>query len=172
MKQIFKKYNKNIQRKNFYPFICILSLLLLSGCGITSIPVKLESTTHIIEKNQEKEELFISANIWLVESFKSAKDVIQFSDKEAGIVMGKYMLQPPYYIGDSSNPNPNGVTALIKIQTKDGATRITVVPEAFREFESAMRPDLSYTREIAQQQINRLIQSYTSFVRYDQSNDW
>jgi len=65
--------------------------LLLTNC-VTSkvyIPVVL---TEIINVPGTKDENYIKANLWLVDVFISAKSVIQFSDKDAGVIKGKYVL--------------------------------------------------------------------------------
>ena len=144
--------------------------VLVSSCAVPKTLVRLEPTYHIIESDLSRDELFVNANIWLVESFKSAKDVIQFSDKEAGIVMGKYLLSLPYF--DDDQLNPQGISALIKLQVKEGATRITIIPEAFVEPSGDMYYNAPYDREDVQNSINLLIQSYVGFVKFDRSNDW
>ncbi len=70
--------------------LCFISLLL-TNC-VTSkvyIPVVL---TEIINVPGTKDENYIKANLWLVDVFISAKSVIQFSDKDAGVIKGKYVL--------------------------------------------------------------------------------
>ena len=42
-------------------------------------------------KNLSKDALYTKANMWFVDAFKNAGSVIQFSDKEAGIIKGKYI---------------------------------------------------------------------------------
>lgn len=130
----------------------------------------MEPTYRIIESDRSRDELFVNANIWLVESFKSAKDVIQFSDKEAGVVIGKYLLYLPG--NDNDEFNPQGITALIKLQVKEGATRITIIPEAFVEPSVDMYLKVPYDKDDVQNSINQLIQSYVGFVKFDRSNDW
>lgn len=158
--------------RSSFTFFCCLGIFLFNSCSVTNIPVQLEPTSHIIESGQARDDLFVNANIWLVESFNSAKDVIQFSDKEAGIVMGKYLLQTPTFSSSGTNPNPEGIYALIKLQVKDGTTRITIVPESFFELQKSIYLGETFSRQDVQNQINALIQSYTGFVRYDKSNEW
>lgn len=160
-------------KKHLSLITCTLGLFLFTACGVTLQTVEVDPVSQVIQSDTAKDELFINANIWLVESFKSAKDVIQFSDKEAGIVIGKYLLQGPVLKNNTPDPNPEGIYAIIKIQTKDGATRITVVPETFFKFPNTLHNSGStYTREMAVKQINSLVQSYTAYVKYDQSNEW
>lgn len=154
---------------NRFLLICGFLLLFIS-CTATRTMVRLDPTYKIIESDGSRDELFVNANIWLVESFQSAKDVIQFSDKEAGIVMGKYSLSLPDY--EWGHFNPQGISALIKIQVKEGATRITIIPESFVEPSGDMYMRAPYDRGDVQNSINLLVQSYISFVKFDQSNQW
>lgn len=50
--------------------------------------------TEVIQmKDISKDELYTRAHTWFVNAFKSAKDVIQMQDKEAGKIMGKGAFQ-------------------------------------------------------------------------------
>jgi hypothetical protein len=39
-----------------------------------------------------KNDLFVMANSWMVKTFNSPQDVIQYNDKEAGIIKGKFLI--------------------------------------------------------------------------------
>ena len=81
-------------KKFFIPMFLGL-LLILSSCASTQVaytPITLTKTATV---SGSKNEVYVKANLWLVDIFNSAKSVIQFSDKEAGIIKGKYVL---YYI--------------------------------------------------------------------------
>jgi hypothetical protein len=77
-------------------YLLILFLPLLTGCAtaiISGPAATYESKTfqEIFElPNQSKEDLYVKVNSWMVETFNSAESVIEFSDKEAGVVLGKY----------------------------------------------------------------------------------
>ena len=68
-------------------------------------------------------ENYILANEWMVEAFNNAESVIQFSDKEAGIVRGKYSLYSGWGNGYYSIDK---VTAIITLRTKDNGVVIEI----------------------------------------------
>jgi len=71
--------------------LCFISLLL-TNCvtsKVTYTPIVLTETINV---PGTKDENYIKANLWLVDVFISAKSVIQFSDKDAGVIKGKYVL--------------------------------------------------------------------------------
>lgn len=73
----------------------IISFMLLTySCGTMmgaeSSPEQ-RSFQKIMElPNQNKDQLYVKANSWFVETFNSAESVIEYQDKEAGKIMGKY----------------------------------------------------------------------------------
>lgn len=72
-------------------------LFLFISCGITnSTPVSISPISSKINVSGEQNELYVRANNWMVGNFTDAKSVIQFSDKEEGIVTGKYLLRSTY----------------------------------------------------------------------------
>ena len=78
--------------------ILLLSLILFTSCKTMNYgkPATDEDLTleEIIEiPGESQSELYIKCNEWFVNSFGSAEDVIQFQDKEAGKIMGKFTSQ-------------------------------------------------------------------------------
>ena len=39
-----------------------------------------------------QDDLFIKANDWMISMFKDASSVIQFNDKQEGVLIGKYLM--------------------------------------------------------------------------------
>ena len=68
----------------------ILSLLLVfSGCATTTYEA--EPYSLVIEaEGKTSTELFDLANRWAVTAFTDASSVIEYSDKESGVISGKY----------------------------------------------------------------------------------
>ena len=120
--------------------------------------VKIDST--------KKNELYVRANNWMVETFKDAKSVIQFADKESGTVTGKYLLGA--ITGGTRYQSATYVYALIKVQVKDGAAKITITPDSFRYLKSYTL----YSREKAQNDIQLLMDSFERAIKKEESNDW
>jgi len=72
-------------------FLFLLPILITS-CFPQPIPVK--DYEKIIEiEGLSKDQLYIKTNEWFVEAFNSAESVIEFQDKEAGKIIGKYVVQ-------------------------------------------------------------------------------
>jgi hypothetical protein len=69
--------------------------LLATGCATmmgTKATPEMRTYERIIEvPGQTKDRIYIKANSWFVETFNSAESVIEFQDKEAGKIMGKYV---------------------------------------------------------------------------------
>ena len=83
-------------------------------------------------------ELFIRAKQFYVNNFKSAKDVIQMDDKEAGIIIGKGLSQ--YYIKIVGVDNgPHQLWYTIKIQVKDGRYKYEIYDFFLSGLESAQK---------------------------------
>lgn len=96
----------------------IIALLLLVGCGTGKevINQSLLEFNDVIEiQGRSKSDLYIQANTWFVESFESSESVIEFSDKEAGRIIGKYV----FTYGKSF------IRSIIQVDVKDGACRVT-----------------------------------------------
>jgi hypothetical protein len=80
-------------------------------------------------------ELFVRANIWFVNNFNSAKNVIQLSDKEAGVVIGK-----GNFPVTCNNPNRSAFNVFIQgtvdftleIQTRDGRYKYSITDISFK----------------------------------------
>ncbi len=149
-----------------------LGILLHSCMGLQGVPVTMEPIEHQFQVDKNKDDLYVSANNWMVENFNDAKSVIQFTDKEAGVVTGKYLLKSSYnYEGYTATETD--IFAIIKIQVKDGASKITITPDNFNSVSSSMvDPKYQYTKEMAETQVKHLIASYEEYIKNDNSEVW
>ncbi len=109
-------------KKNLVVIGIILMSLFFTACASTSsdAPVKTSSVTVIEVLNKTADELFILANSWAVDTFKSAEAVIEFSDKDAGIIKGSFTAD----VGDFWTGTVTTKTT-ITIETKDEKARIS-----------------------------------------------
>ncbi len=102
-------------------FAITISVILIIGCAsfepINREELKIKKT---FELPKTKEELWLISMDWMVNEFVSAKDVIQFSEKEQGIIIGKGITQITYTLW------PVDTCFTLKIETKDNKARITV----------------------------------------------
>jgi hypothetical protein len=75
-------------------FCLIFVGLMLISCATTTGTKITEPVTfaEVVEvENTSPDELFTKVNMWFVDAFRKADSVIQFSDKESGVIKGKYV---------------------------------------------------------------------------------
>ena len=107
--------------KRIYGILPLLVILLIScattGTKVTE-PVTYSETIEVASVSQD--DLYIRANMWFVDVFNNADSVIQFSDKESGVIKGKY-------IGDNVMVGIYicKISTTITVEVKDGRCRIT-----------------------------------------------
>ncbi len=84
----------------------ILCMLILNGCasikeaftpplGFQAGPDS-KKMSITIAVDGDKKDLFTDLNIWVIQNFQSAKTVIQYSDKEAGVISGRYLARDDF----------------------------------------------------------------------------
>jgi len=73
--------------------IVLLLFILNISCGPYKVtPLEERSIEKIIYvPNQTKDELYTKVNQWFIRTFNSPKSIIEFQDKQQGIVSGKYV---------------------------------------------------------------------------------
>lgn len=72
-----------------------------------------------VDSSLSKIELFNRAKIWFVNEYKSAKDVIQMEDKDAGVIMGKGIAEVSYVMNFMASNYAN-IYHTVKVYVKDG----------------------------------------------------
>ncbi len=102
--------------------VIIIVLSVFSGCVATK-PLPSDLTTY--EKifslpNQSKDQLYIKTNEWFVRTFVSSESIIEFQDKDAGKILGKY-------VNDFTKGIYNyRVKQVISIDIKEGKVRLII----------------------------------------------
>jgi predicted membrane protein len=105
-------------------FIILLSISPLMSFGqlIDELPKcengKLNFNEVIQMDSIKQNKLYLNSKQFFADAFKSAKDVIQLDDKEAGVVIGKAIIDINAKMLGASYPVKMWFT--IKIQSKDG----------------------------------------------------
>ncbi|SOC78854.1 protein of unknown function [Salinimicrobium sediminis] len=143
-------------------------LIILQSCGSLATSNSEPIVKVVPVENASKDDLYVRANNWMVGAFNNAKSVVQFTDKESGTITGKYYLSPvtaPSQYGPGSD-----AYALINIQVKDNASKITVTPESFQYMKGNMYT--LYNEEKAQAQIEALIASFEEEIQKKESTEW
>ena len=134
----------------------LILLILLVSCSATRILVSFDEPivkTYKVDVSQD--DLFINANRWMISIFRDARSVIQFSDKDAGILIGKYLL----HHFDSFLNYFAEIYAIIEINVKDGKGLISIKPDNWDYLKANYSSDL-YDKEKALSDINALCEDF------------
>ena len=152
--------------------LLILLISTLVSCGIKYSTTSIAPLEASFESSGTKAELYVESANWMAEQFGDSDSVIEFMDKEAGIITGKYVLNTLY--GNRGVAIGNNF-ALIRLQVRDGSSKITIKPYPFTEmFVPAGQEDpiygkdesqpLSYVKEDAIADMEELLWSYQEYL--------
>lgn len=110
--------------------VVIVSMVLKScAVGKTRTVNSPPPMSSDVMNTHDKNTNFIKANEWMVENFNNALSVIQFTDKEAGIIKGKYLMKAGYnraaapYVAAISTKD---FYAVITLRVRDNKSRIEI----------------------------------------------
>ena len=93
----------------------ILALLMITSCASYMSKDELITREAIVDvPGATKDELYVKASSWMVDTFESAPDVVEYTDKEAGIIKGKYTIITPVCT----------FKGVVTIELKDGKAKI------------------------------------------------
>jgi hypothetical protein len=102
--------------------ICTLAF---SACVSNAQPVVGSPIVKIIDTTKTKDEAFDLAMRWMSASFKSSKQVIQYTDKNLGTINGEANLTT-----DGTFGQPYLINFQLIIDLKDNKARLTFTPES------------------------------------------
>ncbi len=155
-------------KKVLFVVPCFFILLMIQGCGSVATSDSSPIVKVVPVDNVSQNDLYVRANNWMVGAFNNAKSVVQFSDKESGTITGKYYLSA---ITTANQYGPGSdAYALINIQVKDGASKITITPEKFDYMKGNMYT--LYNEETAKKQVEGLITSFEDAIQLEDKSDW
>ena len=146
----------------------VFVVLLFGGCA-TMGPVADTSVVKIVEFDKAKDQAFDLSMRWLAETFKSAKSVIEYSDKAVGTINGKGIVSVPGELGI-----PVDVSFSLIVDVKDGKARLTfkAISVSFQmsgpATESALNPPIF---ESFKKRVDELSESYRKYLS-STSTDW
>ncbi len=159
--------------------LLLLAIVFVSSAMLTSCVTSkklLDSPpqkTKTIENEFNKDSNFIKANEWMVETFNDAESVIQFTDKEAGIVKGKYVMKKGSVTaglyGGTNTTDP--FYAIITIRTKDNACRIEIDPPSGMYTQKAYDVEYGFTPDTFNTEADVLISNFENSMLSKSSND-
>ena len=117
-------------------------------------------TTH---NGQSQSELFLKANDWMVSIFNNAESVIEYSDKDKGVIIGKYLMYGT--IRESGNMYVSStldtrVYAKINIFVKDNVVKLTIKPIGTWQYNK--NTIYGFTAENAKNKSDKLAESLNS----------
>ena len=88
--------------------------------------------SEIIEvSNATKGELHTKINMWFVDAFRNADSVIQFNDKESGIIKGKYT-SVGIFVGSQAAGEYLTIYSTITVEIKDGRYKVSFADPSYR----------------------------------------
>lgn len=102
--------------------LLMLAATALFGCGgYNVIPQQELDTTRIFDvPNQKKDQLFEKSKIWIAKTFKSAKSVIEYENKENGNIIGNGAIR----VFVNGGITPVDITFTMEEDIKDGRVRV------------------------------------------------
>jgi uncharacterized protein YceK len=151
---------------------CFFILLIMQGCGSMVGTKASADGTPVVKvipvENVSQNKLYVRANNWMVGAFTDAKSVVQFSDKESGTITGKYYLSP--ITASTQYGAGTDAYALINIQVKDGASKITITPDAFDYMKGNMYT--LYSEDRAKGKMTAIVASFEEAIQKKDNSDW
>jgi hypothetical protein len=151
-------------------FITITSLMvitMLSGCMTASTLIFPAEENHVEvfeDIDGTKDQIYLKANNWMIETFNDAESVIQHNDKQEGVIIGKYKMfgttqTSPYGTADSR------VYAIIDIRVKDNKARIEIKPQSKWYYDASGMSIYSYSKQDALKDMQKLAESFHQSIQ-------
>jgi hypothetical protein len=159
-------------KKIYLAAVIFVTSLTLNSCGsykavtLESPDVKVKNVTNTADKNSN----YIKANEWMVETFNNATSVIQFSDKEGGIVKGKYVMKVGVVSSSPYAASTPDFYALITIRVKDSVSRIEVTPPTGMYSLISFGVELGFTPKMFDESAEGLISKFETRMKSETAN--
>ena len=145
--------------------LILILLLALTSCASYHTISYDQPVVDQFEAQGSRAELFVKANEWMVDRFISSKSVIEFSDKETGTIIGKYVMF------DNIRPVPgysmsvgHEIKAKVDVRVKDGAAKIEIKPLESWKYDSNGVTIYTFSKEDADRLINDMVSSFRSHM--------
>lgn len=133
----------------------ILSLILVAFLMTSCAMIELPPTSKSISSSKTKNELFVQANLWMVDQFNNAESVIQYSDKEAGVLKGKYLMWSM-----TSQYGTSTHYCTITITVRDGNITMKLAPQPLSP------ANIYYTENTCRNKLERLEHAFVTEFQY------
>lgn len=145
-------------------------LFVFNACGTLNM-VQIEEPVIKVytDLTDSKDELFVKANDWMIGMFVDASSVIQFSDKEEGILIGKYLMNGETrtissFYGSSIDSR---VYAKIDIRVRDNRARISIEPLSPWRYDESGLTIFDYSKEKFYEDMDRIMLSFYNAIKAD-----
>jgi hypothetical protein len=150
-----------------------LIIIVFMSCGVMSrVEIATpEPAIKNVETKSNKDSNFIKANEWMVQSFNDAKSIIQFKDKEAGIVKGKYLMKAGVIVTSQYVRSTPSFYSVITIRVKDSVSRIEINAPSGMYSQKYMGVEYGFTEELFLTKVNVLISEFETYMKKESKND-
>ena len=158
--------------------VVTILIILITGCSTTTMaPLQTapEYSEVVYVYGLGADEIFTRVNLFYVSAFKNPESVIEYSDKDAGVVAGKYATEMK---------NPGALEevllfSILTVEVKDGKYRVSF-NEPYQESRSLVWPLKKYTYRITSQKQFEIVLSHwedlatqlRGYVQQDDDSDW
>lgn len=139
------------------------SIFIITSCAMSYQTISFaedEAVINVFDSlDATKNDLFVRANDWMVSTFSDATSVIEYSDKEAGTIIGKYLLSGVVKVGAYGSSVDTRVYAKIDIRVKDNKAKVTISPLGDWTYDPSGFTIYKYSKEQAKIDMNALAES-------------
>jgi len=145
---------------------------VLIGCLTATTPLQEDpEIVRIVEADRTKDELYRLSNEWMVEVFTAADEVIEYSDKAEGVLMGKGFVEKFINLGTWH------VWYTIKIEAKEGKARISIYDFRLTVIAAGESSDvgkIAYQEQWDQvsQEMNAIAADYEKYIAAAADSAW
>ena len=163
---------------NKFLVILFLSISTLS-CSTSKSIKKYDPPGKVVKEVNtpgSMDENFVKANEWFVIKFVNSKNVNRYSDKEAGLVKGKFMLfDEKTWVPATKNSYPvtsQSINAVITIRVKENKARLEI--EVSEPIYTTKYGDIEYGHSLAEveAQIGKLGADFMQYMFKESENEW
>ncbi len=159
--------------------LTLLTVIITTGLFFTSCVssrqtiASPETKVKNVVNKSDKNSNYIKANEWMVQAFGDAESVIQFTDKEAGIVKGKYVMKQGAISTSAYVQSTPSFYAIITIRVKDEACRIEIVAPTGMYSQKVMGVETGFTPEMFNTSSDLLIADFeTNMLKKSANDSW
>jgi len=138
-----------------------LVFFILASCAMQTVTfTESENYVQVYEDvTGDKNSLYLKANDWMISNFNDATSVIQHSDKEEGVLIGKYLMSGTMQ-GSRYGTADSRVYAIIDIRVKDQKARIEIKPIGSWTYDPNGMTIFQYSKDKAKADMKILAESF------------